>query len=199
MVDSDEEEEYFDDLTEEEREDRRRETKRFHKFFKFGLVIGTGVLAVIVFKFCVAKRRRCREMRQARRPAEVQMQPNAQPYLYNIQAPTYPQPVPFQVARPYQPQPQPPVVRGRPHDSFIRQAQPVVNSTEAQIRFHENEILRLRELRREECFEQRRNPVPITTTESFESSHPIHRQRQIPVGQPIRDDNSSFASEYPEI
>jgi hypothetical protein len=53
-------------------------------------------------------------------------------------------------------------------------------------------------MKRQEIEMQR---VPINTTESFDSQHPINRYRNIPVGQPLypKDANSSFASEYPEI
>jgi hypothetical protein len=53
--------------------------------------------------------------------------------------------------------------------------------------------------RREREVEMQR--VPINTAESFESQQPIHRYRNVPVGQPVyqKDANSSFASEYPEI
>jgi hypothetical protein len=56
-------------------------------------------------------------------------------------------------------------------------------------------------MRREEPQPQMmRREAPVHTTESFESGQPI-RRRPIPVGQPLyeREDNSSFASEYPEI
>jgi hypothetical protein len=54
------------------------------------------------------------------------------------------------------------------------------------------------EIKRRELEMQR---VPINTTESFETQHPMNHYRGVPVGQPIypKDANSSFASEYPEI
>ena len=64
-------------------------------------------------------------------------------------------------------QPQPQVIRGRPHDSFIRQTQPQNIQIEAQIRYHEEMINQLRESKRREEIEMRRNMAPINTTESF--------------------------------
>lgn len=63
--------------------------------------------------------------------------------------------------RPAQPQPAPQPIRGRPHDSFIRQNQPQVQPQnqyiEAQIKYHEAEINKLKDLaRREERVEMRR-------------------------------------------
>ncbi len=73
-----------------------------------------------------------------------------------------------QEVRPQQPiQPQPQVIRGRPHESFIRQTQPQNTQIEAQIRYHEEMINQLRESKRREEMEMRRNMVPINTTESF--------------------------------
>lgn len=73
---------------------------------------------------------------------------------------------------------------------------------EDQIRFHENELMRLKNLvRREEPqMQQMRREMPINTCESIETHQPL-RRRPIPVGQPLyeKDANSSFASEYPEI
>lgn len=40
--------------------------------------------------------------------------------------------------------------------------------------------------------------VHIYTTESLESAQPM-RKNSIPVGMPVNDTNSSFATEYPEI
>lgn len=175
------------------------------------MIVGTAVLAVIVFKFCKAKRLRNRNrMMNMNQQQQVQMQ---QPYLYSIGQPVHPHPYPsapaphIQLARPYQePLPVPTTaVRGRVHDSFIRQSVPVENPVEAQIRFHEAEIERLRQMRerneRREVREVEMGRVPINTTESFDSQHPMHRYRQVPVGQPVypKDANSSFASEYPEI
>lgn len=76
------------------------------------------------------------------------------------------------------------------------------NAVEAQIRFHEAEIERLRQLReRREVREVEMARVPINTAESFDSQHPMNRYRQVPMGQPIypKDANSSFASEYPDL
>jgi hypothetical protein len=194
-------------LTEEEREERRKERKRYNKIFKIGMIVGTGVLAVIIFKFCKAKRMRNRNrMMQAMQAQQPQMMVQQQPYLYNLNqpAPVHPHAYPsapaqpIQIGRPYQEQVSAPVVRGRVHDSFIRQ--PAENPMDAQIRFHEAEIQRLRQMRqaRQEVELQR---VPINTTESFESQQPMNRYRNMPVGQPVypKDTNSSFASEYPEI
>ena len=57
--------------------------------FRWGMLIGTAILAILLCKFCVAKRRRCRNMRQQIRNQQLQMQsPQVyQPYGY----PTYPQ------------------------------------------------------------------------------------------------------------
>lgn len=173
------------------------------------MIAGTAVLAVIVFKFCKAKRLRNRQ----RHMQNLTNQQPQQPYLYNINpAPVvlnpnaYPSPH-VQMGRPF-PQPeqvQPQLVRGRVHDSFIREPQQVENPMEAQIRFHENEILRLKQMKRQECELKRREMemqrMPVNTTESFETQHQMNRFRGVPVGQPIykQDANSSFASEYPEI
>lgn len=94
------------------------------------MIIGTGVLAVIIFKFCKAKRLRNRNrMMQAQ---QVQMAPQQQPYLYSLSqtVPVHPQAFPsapaqhIQMGRPYSEPVAAPIVRGRVHDSFIRQ-QPV--------------------------------------------------------------------------
>ena len=82
-------------------------------------------------------------------------------------------------------------------------AQPSRNQyVEDQIRFHENELMRLKNLvRREEPqMQQMRREMPINTCESLETHQPL-RRKPIPVGQPLfdKDANSSFASEYPEI
>lgn len=196
-------EDFDEELTEEEKEDRRRERRRFNKIFRYGLIIGTAAIAIILFKFCRAKRMRNRNRAQQmysneHQQAYIQQQP--QPIFINPNA--YPA-QPVQMGRPY-PQPQPqaqsePQIRGRVHDSFIR-PQVVENPVEAEIRFHEAELRRLRNMKKHrQEFELQR--VPINTTESFETHHPMQRVRNIPVGQPIypKDANSSFASEYPDL
>lgn len=173
------------------------------------MIAGTAVLAIIVFKFCKAKRLRNRQ-RHMQYPVNQQPQ---QPYLYNLNsAPIVLNPNPYpspqvQMGRPFpqSEQVQPQLIRGRVHDSFIREPQQVENLMEAQIRFHENEILRLKQMKHQECELKRREMemqrMPINTTESFETQHPMKKYRGVPVGQPIykQDANSSFASEYPEI
>lgn len=69
---------------------------------------------------------------------------------------------------------------------------------DAQIRFHENELMKLKAMvRREEP--QMRREIPINTSETLESHQPM-RRKPIPVGQPLYEkEDSSFASEYPEI
>lgn len=92
-------------------------------------------------------------------------------------------------------------VRGRPHDSLMREPQTQNNYVDAQIKFHENELNRLRAMvRREEPAHVMRREVPINTAESLDTYQPL-RRKPIPVGQPLyeKDANSSFASEYPEI
>ena len=53
-----------EEMTEEEiaeRENQRKaERKHFNKCMKWGLILGSSVLAVILVKFCIAKRRRGR-------------------------------------------------------------------------------------------------------------------------------------------
>lgn len=147
-----------------------------------------------------------------------------QPYGYPMNQPAYPtyQQQPYgaqpqvQMGRPprhmQQPYPQPqerqqaalaPQIRGRPHESCMMREAPAQNQyVEAQIRFHEAELMRLKNMvRREEPqMQQMRREVPINTCESIETNQPL-RRRPIPVGQPLyeKDANSSFASEYPEI
>lgn len=73
---------------------------------------------------------------QMGRPCSRQM-----PQMPQMQRPC--QPEQPQVQRCYQPQPAPQVIRGRPHDSFIRQqqaqaqAQAQSQHVEAQIKYHE--------------------------------------------------------------
>jgi hypothetical protein len=219
------EEEFYGDLTEEEKEQRRQERRRYRHMFKWGMIIGTGVLACILFKFCAAKRKYRRAMRQQMRGQQMQMQdPHVvQPYGYPINQPAfspYPQQVyaqpNVQMGRPQAPQGRPmqqqpyqrpaaaPQVRGRPHESCMMREVPAEPSrnqyVEDQIRFHENELMRLKNLvRREEPqMQQMRREMPINTCESIETHQPL-RRKPIPVGQPLyeKDANSSFASEYP--
>lgn len=162
------------DLTEEEVQERKHQRKHYNKMFKWGMIIGTGVLAFILIKFCVAKRRRnqmIRRQMQQRQP-QIQMQPSypqtMSPYVYPINQPVQmgrpcTQPAP-QIQRQEQfqyPQPQrliqpmnvPQTIRGRPHDSILRQQpQPQAQNqqVEAQIKYHEAEIQRLRELAQRE-------------------------------------------------
>ena len=183
------------------------------------MIIGTAVLAFILCKFCIAKRRRCQQVRTQMinqqgqmRTQQMQMQ---SPHLMQHQAysvnqhayPTHPQQIypahPQQVqmgrAQSQERQAAPQAVRGRPHDSCMRQPQAQNQHVDAQINYHENEIMRLKEMIRREEPQQMRREMPINTSESLESSHPMAR-RPIPVGQPLYErDPSSFSSEYPEI
>eukprot|EP00178_Gracilaria_changii_P027671 TRINITY_DN9030_c0_g1_i1.p2 TRINITY_DN9030_c0_g1~~TRINITY_DN9030_c0_g1_i1.p2 ORF type:complete len:164 (+),score=28.72 TRINITY_DN9030_c0_g1_i1:444-935(+) len=163
-------------------------------------------------------------MRQQMRNQQMQMQePHVvQPFGYPLNQPAaYPQQnfgaQPVQMARPaacprpmqrpfpqerQQPAPQYNQVRGRPHDSIVREAspQPQNQYVEAQIRFHENELMRLKGMMRREEPQEMRREIPMNTCESIETNQPL-RRKAIPVGQPLydKDGNSSFASEYPEI
>lgn len=93
----------------------------------------------------------------------------------------------------------------------MREPQTQNNYVDAQIKFHESELNRLKTMvRREEPVQYMRRLEPahvmrrevpvINTAESLESYQPL-RRKPIPVGQPLfeKDANSSFASEYPEI
>ena len=165
-------------------------------------------------------------MRQMVRNQQMEMQgPQlVQPYGYPMNQPAFPayqqqlygaQPT-VQMGRPQCPRERPmqrpysqerqqpsPQVRGRPHESCMMREVPVQPSrnqyVEDQIRFHENELMRLRNLMRREEPQMRRE-IPINTCESLETHQPL-RRKPIPVGQPLyeKDANSSFASEYPEI
>lgn len=125
---------------------------RYNKMFRYGLIIGTAAIAVMLFKFCKAKRMRNRNRAQQMYPNEHQqayIQQQPQPIFLNPNA--YPV-QPIQMGRPY-PQPQPqaqsePQIRGRVHDSFIR-PQVVENPVEAEIRFHEAELRKLKQMKKE--------------------------------------------------
>lgn len=136
-------------MTEEEIKEREEERKAerimFNKTLKWGLVAGCFVLVGILIKFCRNRRRCCEGRGKARQQRQPQMQ--QQPMAYA------PQPVnPY--AQPVQP------VRAR-----MEQPLPSNNNNSAvgdYIRYHENEILRLRGMQKHT---QTRREAPIT--ESF--------------------------------
>lgn len=191
--------------------------------FRWGMLIGTVVLACVLCKFCVAKRRRCRQMRQQMRNQQMQM---PSPHIMHPQAyQTYHQGVHMaqpvnqyaypsnqqyvnqhiQMGRPPKAERQmnqrapAQEVRGRPHESCMMREPQVQNQyVDAQIRFHENELMRLKNMaRKEEAPQVMRREVP--SAENFESYQPLNR-KAIPVGKPLYEKaDSSFASEYPEI
>ena len=73
------------------------------------MIIGTAVLAIVICKTCVAKRRRTSAIMRQRRDQQIQMQEQMQmqqPYVYNISSHPYPLNQPVQMARPYYQEPQ---------------------------------------------------------------------------------------------
>ena len=110
----------------------------YNKVFRWGMIVGTAVLAIVICKTCMVKRRTGEMMRQRRQP-QIQMQEQMhvqQPYVYNLGAHTFPLNQQVQMARPYYPEPQPLraachprhpeqlTVRGRPHESFMKEQVP---------------------------------------------------------------------------
>ena len=156
----------------------------------------------------------CQYQQAAPHPINQFAHPSNQPYIHQqVQMGRPPRAERQMAQRPYsQEREYPQEVRGRPHESCMMREQPQAQNqyVDAQIRFHETELMRLKAMvrreepvqmmRREEPVEMMRREVPINTSESLESQQPI-RRKPIPVGRPLyeKDANSSFASEYPEI
>lgn len=84
-----EDKDFYGDLTEEERMERKHQRKRYNHIFRWGMIIGTAVLGCIMVKFCVAKRRRCRQNRRDHRQPQMQMQMQGphvmHPHAHNVQ------------------------------------------------------------------------------------------------------------------
>jgi hypothetical protein len=96
---------------------------------------------------------------QPRQPQQIHFMQPQQPQSY----PQHQQPQMIYQAQPMMQQPvmqqpvmQQPVVRGRPHDSYLKERE--VNPIQEQINFHENEILRLRNLKKQ------KKEMPINTS-----------------------------------